>query len=100
MNNNCNFYWNQLSNNVKNDNFKNYKAIEKETFDNYTVKEVIDILSKFPQEYEFLCCGESDYAIWVDHDSKMVSIDRETFINGMIENIEKFNICNMEKENE
>lgn len=98
MNNNCNFYWNQLSNNST--IFNEYKSIEKKTFDNYTVKEVIDILSKFPQEYEFLCCGESDYAIWVDHDSKMVSIDKETFINSMIENIKKFNICNMEKENE
>ena len=61
--------------------------IEKEGVETYTVGEVIDILSKFPRDYEFLCCGESDYAIWVDHDSQMVSVDREKFINQMMEEI-------------
>ncbi len=62
-------------------------GIEKREFDNYTVGEVIDILSTFPKDYEFLCCGESDYAIWVDHNSGMVSIDRADWINDQIQNI-------------
>lgn len=61
--------------------------IEKEEVETYTVGEVIDILSKFPRNYEFLCCGESDYAIWVDHDSQMVSVDRGKFIDQMLEDI-------------
>ena len=59
-------------------------GIEKRDFDNYTVGEVIDILSTFPKDYEFLCCGESDYSIWVDHNSGMVSIDKTDFINDQI----------------
>lgn len=61
--------------------------IEKEGVETYTVGEVIDILSKFPRDYEFLCCGESDYAIWIDHDSQMVSVDRGKFIDQMLEDI-------------
>lgn len=61
--------------------------IEKEEVETYTIGEVIDILSKFPRDYEFLCCGESDYAIWVDHDSQMVSVDRGKFIDQMMEEI-------------
>lgn len=62
-------------------------GIEKREFNNYTVGEVIDILSTFPRDYEFLCCGESDYAIWVDHNSSMVSIDKANWINDQIQNI-------------
>lgn len=64
-------------------------GIEKRDFDNYTVGEVIDILSTFPNDYEFLCCGESDYSIWVDHNSGMVSVDKTDFINDQIKNIIK-----------
>ena len=53
-----------------------------------TVGEVIDILSTFPRNYEFLNCGESDYAIWVDHNSGMVSIDRKDWIDEQIKNIQ------------
>lgn len=66
-------------------------GIEKREFNNYTVGEVIDILSTFPRDYEFLCCGESDYAIWVDHNSSMVSIDKSELINKQIEKIVKNN---------
>lgn len=59
-------------------------GIEKRDFDNYTVGEIIDILSTFPKDYEFLCCGESDYSIWVDHNSGIVSIDETDFINNQI----------------
>lgn len=64
-------------------------GIEKRDFDNYTVGEVIDILSTFPKDYEFLCCGESDYSIWIDHNSGMVSVDKTDFINDQIKNIVK-----------
>ena len=66
-----------------------FNGIEKRDFDNYTVEEVIDILSTFPKNYEFLCCGGSDYSIWVDHNSGMVSIDKTDFINDQIKNIVK-----------
>lgn len=59
-------------------------GIEKRDFDNYTVEEVINILSTFPKDYEFLCCGGSDYSIWVDHNSGMVSVDKTNFINDQI----------------
>lgn len=59
-------------------------GIEKRDFDNYTVGEVINILSTFPKDYEFLCCGGSDYSIWVDHNSGMVSVDKTDFINDQI----------------
>ena len=72
------------------ENNNTYNGIEKRDFNNYTVGEVIDILSKFPPEYEFLCCGESDYAIWVDHNSGMVSIDRGKFIDEMMQNIKDY----------
>ena len=64
-------------------------GIEKRDFDNYTVEEVINILSTFPKDYEFLCCGGSDYSIWVDHNSGMVSVDKTDFINDQIKNIVK-----------
>lgn len=72
------------------ENNNTFNGIEKRDFDNYTVGEVMDILSKFPSEYEFLCCGESDYAIWVDHNSGMVSIDRRKFIDEMMQNIKEY----------
>ena len=73
-----------------NENSETVGGIEKREFDNYTVEEVINILSTFPKDYEFLCCGESDYAIWVDHTSGMVSIDRADWINNQIENLKRF----------
>ena len=60
---------------------------EKKEIETYTVGEIINILSRFPKDYEFLCCGESDYALWVDHDSQMVSVDRGKFIDQMMEDI-------------
>lgn len=68
-------------------NYDGSIQIEKKEIETYTVGEIINILSKFPKDYEFLCCGESDYALWVDHDSQMVSVDREKFINQMMEEI-------------
>ena len=65
-------------------------GIEKREFDNYTVGEVIDILSTFPSNYEFLNCRESNYVIWVDHNSGTVSIDRKgkDWIDEQIKNIQ------------
>ena len=75
-------------------------GIEKREFDNYTVGEVIDILSKFPKDYEFLCCGMQNYAIWVDNDFGMVSIDTEEFINKSIDKLEEhIHSNNKDKEN-
>ena len=68
-------------------NYDGSIQIEKKEIETYTVGEIINILSRFPKDYEFLCCGESDYALWVDHDSQMVSIDREKFIDQMMEDI-------------
>jgi hypothetical protein len=65
---------------IKEDKSDIINGIEKREFDNYTVEEVINILSIFPKDYEFLCCGESDYAIWVDHNHGMVSIDKGNWI--------------------
>lgn len=62
-------------------------GIEKRNVDNYTVGEVIDILSRFPRDYEFDCCGEQDYSIIVYHNSKTVSIDRKSFIDELIKTV-------------
>ena len=68
-------------------NYDGSIQIEKKEIETYTVGEIIDILSRFPRDYEFLCCGESDYALWVDHNSQMVSVDRGKFIDQMMEDI-------------
>lgn len=65
-------------------------GIEKREFDNYTVGEVIDILSKFPKDYEFLCCRMQNYAICVDNDFGTVSIDTEGFINKSIDKLKEY----------
>lgn len=72
---------------IKEDKSDIINGIEKREFDNYTVEEVINILSTFPKDYEFLCCGESDYAIWVDHNHGMVSIDKANWITDSMNQI-------------
>ncbi len=53
-----------------------------------TVGDVVETLSKLPQNYEFLCAGlDSKLAIGIDHDFGKLSIDEEVKINEMIEAI-------------
>lgn len=53
-----------------------------------TVKDVVEVLSDLPQDYEFLCAGFDDkLAIAVDNDFGKVSIDREEEVDKMIEAI-------------
>ena len=68
-------------------NSQEVKGIEAFEFNKYTVGEMIDILNRFPKEYQFMLSGEYEYEIWVDHNHGLVSIDNGEFIKKEMEKI-------------
>jgi hypothetical protein len=61
------------------------KGISKEEIKDYTVEEIINILSKYPKNYRFLCMGyEEGFSAIVDHDNGMISIDLNDFADQLV----------------
>lgn len=49
------------------------------------VKDIIDILSKFPEDWNVFICGDDyDLAIWVDYDNAFISIDNSRTIDEIL----------------